>query len=308
MLVCHINCNNNVAFTLKIIISSVFILPFIIFCCIIKKCIIKSEYVDKSRGISNNKERKRGKTMLEIAICDDDKEDLNHVIKMVREILEYHEIEYNLQAMNSAKMMLEEIKRIDIAILDISMEELDGIELGRILKIRYPEIKLIYITSYEEYCMQVINDIHAFSFLCKPIERDELQKQLLDLIKEISCSNNIIEKKFYQVWDDTMKELSVVTLRLNDIIYFEYIKSMRKVAIVLGEKTYRCSYVMEKLAEELERYGFFTNCRGQLVNLRYISKIKGYDIYLYNEKKLPLSQKRAVEFKKIMNDFLHNNI
>lgn len=246
--------------------------------------------------------------MLEIAICDDDKEDLNHVIKMVREILEYHEIEYNLQAMNSAKMMLEEIKRIDIAILDISMEELDGIELGRILKIRYPEIKLIYITSYEEYCMQVINDIHAFSFLCKPIERDELQKQLLDLIKEISCSNNIIEKKFYQVWDDTMKELSVVTLRLNDIIYFEYIKSMRKVAIVLGEKTYRCSYVMEKLAEELERYGFFTNCRGQLVNLRYISKIKGYDIYLYNEKKLPLSQKRAVEFKKIMNDFLHNNI
>lgn len=105
-----------------------------------------------------------------------------------------------------------------------------------------------------------------------------------------------------------MKELSVVTLRLNDIIYFEYIKSMRKVAIVLGEKTYRCSYVMEKLAEELERYGFFTNCRGQLVNLRYISKIKGYDIYLYNEKKLPLSQKRAVEFKKIMNDFLHNNI
>ena len=52
--------------------------------------------------------------MLEIAICDDDKEDLNHVIKMVREILEYHEIEYNLQAMNSAKMMLEEIKRIDI--------------------------------------------------------------------------------------------------------------------------------------------------------------------------------------------------
>lgn len=134
--------------------------------------------------------------MLEIAICDDDKEDLNHVIKMVREILEYHEIEYNLQAMNSAKMMLEEIKRIDIAILDISMEELDGIELGRILKIRYPEIKLIYITSYEEYCMQVINDIHAFSFLCKPIERDELQKQLLDLIKEISCSNNIIEKSF----------------------------------------------------------------------------------------------------------------
>lgn len=104
-----------------------------------------------------------------------------------------------------------------------------------------------------------------------------------------------------------MKELPAVTLRLNDIIYFEYIKSMRKVSIILEERTYKCSCVMEKLAEELESYGFSTNYRGQLVNLRYISKIKGYDIYLYGGKKLPLSQKRAVEFKKIMNDFLHDN-
>lgn len=246
--------------------------------------------------------------MLEIAICDDDKADLNYVVEIVREIFLLHnEIEYNLQAFDSAKAMLEKIKRIDIAILDISMEELNGIELGRALKIRYPEVKLIYTTSFEEYYMQAINDAHAFSFLCKPLERDKLHKQLLDLIKEISYSNYSKEKKFYQVLDDNMKELPVVTLRLNDIIYFEYIKSMRKVAIVLKERTYKCSYVMEKLVEELGSYGFSTNCRGQLVNLRYISKIKGYDIYLYSGKKLPLSQKRAVEFKKIMNDFLHDN-
>jgi DNA-binding LytR/AlgR family response regulator len=245
--------------------------------------------------------------MLEIAICDDDKADLNFVIEIVREIFKHNEIEYNLQAFDSAKAMLGKVKRIDIAILDISMEELNGIELGRALKIRYPEVKLIYTTSFEEYYMQAINDAHAFSFLCKPLERDKLQKQLLDLIKEISYSNYSKEKNFYQVLDDKMKELPVVKLRLNDIIYFEYLKSMRKVSIVLEERTYKCSYVMEKLAEELESYGFSTNCRGQLVNLRYISKIKGYDIYLHSGEKLRLSQKRAVEFKKIMNDFLHDN-
>lgn len=245
--------------------------------------------------------------MLEIAICDDDKADLNYAIEIVQEIFEHNEIEYNLQAFDSANAMLRKVKRIDIAILDISMEELNGIELGRVLKIRYPEAKLIYTTSYEEYYMQAINDAHAFSFLCKPIERDTLQKQFLDLIREISYANYSKEKKFYQVLDDKMKELPVVKLRLNDIIYFEYIKSMRKVAIVLEGRTYKCSYVMEKLAKELENYGFSTNCRGQLVNLRYISKIKGYDIYLHSGEKLHLSQKRAVEFKKIMNDFLHDN-
>lgn len=245
--------------------------------------------------------------MLEIAICDDDKADLNYAIEMVREVLKYNEIDYNLQFFDSAKEMLGKVRRIDIAILDISMKELNGIELGRALKIRYPEVKLIYTTSYEAYYMQAINDAHAFSFLCKPLEKDALQKQLLDLIKELKHSNSIKNKTFYQVLDDKMKELPAVTLRLNDIIYFEYIKSMRKVSIILEERTYKCSCVMEKLAEELESYGFSTNYRGQLVNLRYISKIKGYDIYLYGEKKLPLSQKRSVEFKKIMNDFLHDN-
>ena len=33
-------------------------------------------------------------------------------------------------------------------ILDISMEELNGIKLGRKLKEKFPDVKLVYITSY----------------------------------------------------------------------------------------------------------------------------------------------------------------
>lgn len=246
--------------------------------------------------------------MFYIAVCDDDKADLNYAIETVQEILKYNEIDYNLQFFDSAREMLEKVKRIDIAILDISMEELNGIDLGRSLKIRYPEVKLIYTTSFEGYYMQAINDAHAFSFLCKPLEKDKLQKQILDLIKEIRYSNYTKEKTFYQVLDDEMKELPVVTLRLNDIIYFEYLKSMRKVSIVLEDRSYKCSYVMEQLIEELIGYNFAINCRGQLVNLRHVSKIKGLNIYLYNGEVLTLARRRSAEFRKAMNDFLHDNL
>ena len=64
----------------------------------------------------------------------------------------------------SANQMLENISRIDIGILDISMEELNGIKLGRKLKEKFPDVKLVYITSYEEYCMQVINEVMHFHF------------------------------------------------------------------------------------------------------------------------------------------------
>ncbi len=63
--------------------------------------------------------------------------------------------------------------------------------------------------------------------------------------------------------------------------------------IVLEKTAYEYSYVMEKLAGELEGYGFAVNCRGNLVNLRHISKIKGYDIYMDNGQILALSQKRV---------------
>lgn len=283
------------------------VIGFLFFRCIIKKCIIKSEYVDNNRKISNVK-RKWGKEMLEIAICDDDKADLDCAVEMVREILKYNEIGYNLQFSVSAEEMLRKAKRIDIAILDISMKELNGIELGRALKIRFPEVKLVYITSYEEYYVQAINDAHAFSFLCKPLERDKLQKQLWDLIKELKYSNYTKEKTFYHVLDNNMQELPVVTLRLNDIIYFEYIKSMRKISIVLENQSYKCSYVMEDLIDELTCYYFATNCRGQLVNLRYVSKIKGLNVYLHNGEVLGLARRRSAEFRKSMNDFLHDNL
>lgn len=246
--------------------------------------------------------------MLEIAICDDDEADLNHAIEMVREIMEHNEISYHLQVFDSAKEMVGKAKRIDIAILDISMKDLNGIELGRALKIRFSEVKLVYTTSFEEYYIQAINDAHAFSFLCKPLERDTLQKQLFDLIKELKHANCIKEKTFYQVLDDEMQELPAVTLRLNDIIYFEYLKTMRQISIVLEDRSYKCSYVMEQLIEELKCYNFITNCRGQLVNLRHVSKIKGLNIYLYNGEVLTLARRRSAEFRKAMNDFLHDNL
>jgi len=46
---------------------------------------------------------------------------------------------------------LNSIKKIDIGILDIAMDELNGIKLGRKLKEKFPDVKLIYITRYFYY-------------------------------------------------------------------------------------------------------------------------------------------------------------
>ena len=172
--------------------------------------------------------------MIEIAVCDDDANDLDYAVNILHEIFTAQNIGYHIKTFLSANEMLNDIRKIDIGILDIAMNELNGIKLGRKLKKeKFPNVKLIYITSYEEYCMQAINDVHAFSFLCKPLDSCKMQKQIIEVLNGIP--NNIIEKEFYKVTDSKQREYASIKLKLEDILYFEYIKRQRKAEIVLTD-------------------------------------------------------------------------
>ena len=149
--------------------------------------------------------------MLEIAVCDDDIADLECAVNMLHKIFTSQKIAYHIEQFMSVNQMLENISRIDIGILDISMEELNGIKLGRKLKEKFPDVKLVYITSYEEYCMQVINEVHAFSFLCKPLEYDKLELQILELLNQLPDSavesSGKVPKEFKQQMKNWIHDL-----------------------------------------------------------------------------------------------------
>ena len=244
--------------------------------------------------------------MIDIAICDDNRDDLNMVAKMIEEILLERKIVFNLHMFVSAKKMLEEIKKVDIGILDISMDEINGIELGRKIKSKFSNAKLLYVTSFNEYCQQAINDVHAFSFLCKPLNKDKLKKQIDEVVNDKLEITNINYRMFYNLKDENGKEYLAKKVNLDNIIYFEYVKSKRRILMVQDEEKYEFSYVMATLSKELEEKAFEISCRGYLVNLKHVTRIKGYDIYLDNGEKVPLSQKRVSMFKSGLNRYLSN--
>ncbi len=71
----------------------------------------------------------------------------------------------------------------------------------------------------------------------------------------------------------------------------------------MSDITYEYDCIFEKLVEELQPYDFVVNCRGNLVNLRHIEKIKGFIIYMDNGKELQIAQRRSNDFREEVNKF-----
>lgn len=62
---------------------------------------------------------------------------------------------------------------VDLAVLDIQMEDMDGLALGVLLKRESPDLKLIYITSSDEYARDAVR-LQADGYLTKPYSKGEL--------------------------------------------------------------------------------------------------------------------------------------
>lgn len=241
--------------------------------------------------------------MLEMAVCDDNVKDLDTITKKLKEICAEMGEECHVSAFDSPDSLLKVRTRIDIGILDIVMPDCNGIDLGRKLKERQCDITLIYTTSYEDYCRQAINKVHAFSFLVKPVDREELREQVAACLQgRMAFEKELI---FESVRNSSGDIIPVVRLRAGDILYCEYMKSQREISIVLANEVYYYAAVFHGLSEQLVDMGFAINRRGSIVNLSHVRRLKGYTIYLDNGEELLLTQKRVSDFKEKMNAYFH---
>ena len=72
----------------------------------------------------------------------------------------------------------------NIAFLDVEMSEMSGVELAEQLKLRNPDINIIFATGFEEYRKEAY-DLHASGYLTKPITAEKVRKELCDLRRPI---------------------------------------------------------------------------------------------------------------------------
>ena len=119
---------------------------------------------------------------LRIAIAEDN----SFLAKSVIEKLSFFDdLKYKFRGVNGAELIgkLAEDHRIDVILMDIKMPEMDGIKATEIIKSKYPHIKIIMLTVYDddENIFKAIK-AGANGYLLKEIDAEKLHGSILELM------------------------------------------------------------------------------------------------------------------------------
>jgi two-component SAPR family response regulator len=110
------------------------------------------------------------------AICVDDEElILSRTASLMKKTNIFDSVEAFMDPEDAITYMDE--KKVDLALLDIDMPGMGGLELATNLVQKNPEIKIIFLTGYSEYAIDAYA-MHATGYLLKPIGYDKLVSEL----------------------------------------------------------------------------------------------------------------------------------
>ena len=245
---------------------------------------------------SELKWRERIQPMINILLCDDDKNDLNSTTNYLYFLKKHWKDETQVITFQDAKLLLEYLRdpeeKKDILLIDIDMPDISGLEIARLMQEEEWETVLIFLTAHEEYVYT--------SFAYQPLRyiRKEYMKQELPSALEAAFAK-IRKKRGYSMTLKTTDGL--VSVFIPDISHFQIEHRKMYVYMINGE-CYACWKKIRELKEEVDALdGSFEQVhKSCVVNLRHVKTLRSGSIILVNGTEIPISRTYQPEFTKIM--------
>ena len=217
-----------------------------------------------------------------IVLCDDNTVFLKNLHYMIQNVVAQYDWICTYQYFSDAATLLEaDLEKADILFLDIDMPGMDGITAGKLLRDRYSELIIVYVTGYVQYARDGYS-VAAFRYLLK----DSLNTELPDCIRDIQ------EKLYAQQESITIRGLeNLFQIRMQDILYLEG-TSQRHVIVHRRQGELECMGTLTNYEKLLELHGFLRIQRSYLVNMFHVQWIKNYYVHLSNGEMLKVSERK----------------
>lgn len=226
--------------------------------------------------------------MWTIGICDDE-QDMRTQLKdaLLRFSGEVNE-PLEFICYRSAEELTQEISpKVDILLLDIRMGKLSGMEAARRLRDKGFQLPIIFITTMAQYAIEGYS-VHAFSFLKKPIQYQQLKLVLCDAIRVLRRGRG---DSIQLTWNG-----QTMHVQTQDILYLEAYGHRVDMHMVNGE-VLPCSPSLSELEEMLGPFGFYRAHKSYLINFEYLQKVELTELVFANGLTLPLSKHRRKDLR-----------
>lgn len=223
--------------------------------------------------------------MLNIAICDDNKQLTGELDMIIYEQCKQKYIDSDISVFFDGKQLVDDIysnAKYDIIFLDIEMKEQDGISTAKSIRQIDNNVLIIYVTSHEQY-MKDVFEVRPFRFLVKPVNLLQIGTVLEEAYLEIMKN----EYYYHFCYQRTKYKIP-----LKDILYFE--SNKRKINIKTRTETFEFYGKLNDVEEELKcgKGRFLRVHQSYLVNYSYIMGISYECVLMSNHDTIPISEER----------------
>ena len=179
----------------------------------------------------------------------------------------------------------------DLAFIDIDLPDKNGIMIAEEMKARYLKTKLVFVSSHTSLVHNTLI-VNPFYFVRKSYY-DEDVSVLYRLIKERITKEERIELKFNN---------EVKTVFIKDIIYIEAIS--HKLKVYTKKQMIYDNRTLTQMLEELKKHHFARIHRSYIINIDYMTKMKGDLIELNGNIELNIGRFYKEEFMKAYEEVL----
>lgn len=219
-----------------------------------------------------------------IGICDDENVIRDKIEKIcINETKKYCE-DVVIQKYSDGREVLE--KDFDILILDIEMEDVDGIVIKNYFQKRKKDTIIIFVTSHNEMMSQAFG-VNVMGFVAKSYLDNQLQVMLDGAMKRVMNTVSI----------EGVDSRKVCYIQAEHVYNILHLENETEVSV-------RCSSAdLEKM---LEVVGFIRVHRTYIINMAYVDHIKDKTVVV-NKKEIPVSARLKSRLRKEYSRYCREN-
>ena len=239
---------------------------------------------------------------MKIAICDDELSVLQEIKGLLEEYRKEYdrEIEYDeFQSPLELLTKMEQCGCYDALILDILMNDDNGIDVARELRKTDTDVKIVFLTSSPEFAVQSYT-VDAFYYELKPVRRD---------------SFFALMERLYAEWEKEQNEFFIVKcenginkIDVKDLEYCEVVSRALMICLENGTRLKSTAKITE-IEAALHRFGCFIRPhRSYLVNLRYVANLSQKNITMRSGVKIPIPHGKYTKTKEVYMEYAFENV